>query len=58
MINIGSDIVSSTSKNSDADDPQCFHCPYQLKNSSHIFPLLPIFLSIEHFLHNLKDFYC
>jgi len=58
MINIGSVIASSTSKNSEADDPLCFLRSSQLKNTSHIFPLLPIFLSIEHFLHTFKDFYC
>jgi hypothetical protein len=59
MINIGSDIASSMSKNSEADDPLCFHRRSQLKKHRqiHIFPLLPLFLSFERFLHNLKEFY-
>lgn len=58
MINTGSDIASSTSKNSNPDDLLCFLRSSQLKNTNHIFPLLPIFLSLEHFLHTFKDFYC
>jgi hypothetical protein len=36
MINIGSDIASSTSQNSDPDDPLCFHRPSQLKNADKV----------------------
>jgi len=57
MINIGSDIASSMSKNSNPDDPLCFHRPSQLKNTDHI-SRCSLFLSLERFLHTFKDFYC
>jgi len=41
MINTGSDIASSTSKNSEPDDPLCFLRSSQLKNTDYISPPAP-----------------